>query len=73
MILCFHLVAMYFVDFKCFQKLTAKFQFHLNRFKISKFSTWQWRKLEKSILQLPSFEEKSAAACVADAGLEKLP
>jgi hypothetical protein len=53
--------------------LTAKFQFYLNRFKISKFSTWQWQKLEKSILELPSFEDKSAAACVADAGLEKLP
>ncbi len=53
----FREVAKYFGDFQfCFQhfqKMTAKFQFHLNRFKISKFQTWQWQKLKKSILQLP--------------------
>ncbi len=46
--------AMYFVDFcYSFQKLIAKFQFHLDRFEISKFQTWRWPKLKKSILQLP--------------------
>jgi hypothetical protein len=32
-------VAMYFVDFWYFAKMTAKFQFHLNIFKILKFQT----------------------------------
>ncbi len=58
LILCFHSVAMYFVDFlfrfHCFQKLTAKFQFRSNRFKILKFQTWLWRKLKKSVSQLPT-------------------
>jgi hypothetical protein len=57
-ILRFHSVAMYFVNvqfcFWYFQKMTAKFQFHSNRFEISKFRTWQWQKFKKSILQLPS-------------------
>jgi hypothetical protein len=43
-------VVMYFIDFRfcyqCFQKLTAKFQFCSNRFKISKFRTCQWQKLK---------------------------
>jgi len=42
------LFAMYFVDFQYFRKLTAKFQFHLNRFEISKCWTWRWQKLKKS-------------------------
>ena len=58
-ILCFRSVAMYLVEFRfcfwCFQKLTAKFQFHSDRFEISKFRTWWWRKLKKSILQSPNF------------------
>ncbi len=62
-ILCFRSVAMYFVDFqfpfRCFWKLTAKFRFHLNRFKILKFQTWQWRKLKKSIWQLPMAEHST--------------
>ncbi len=57
---------MYFVDFWfcfwCFQKLTAKFWFHLNRFKILKFRTWQWQKLKKSISQLPMLEWMSRKA-----------
>ncbi len=57
-ILCFHSVAMYFVDFQfCFRyfwKMTAKFWFCSNRFKILKFQTWRWRKLKKPISQLPS-------------------
>jgi hypothetical protein len=45
---------MYFVDFHfCFwyfrKKMTAKFQFHLNRFEILKFQTWRCPKLKKSI------------------------
>jgi len=56
-ILCFHSVAMYYLDFRFgfryFQKLNAKFQFHLNRLKISKFWTWEWRKLKNLISQLP--------------------
>jgi hypothetical protein len=56
-ILCFHSVAMYFVDIRfCsqyFQKMPAKFQFHSNRFKNLKFWTWQWRKLKNSISLLP--------------------
>jgi hypothetical protein len=44
---------MYFAEFQfCFQKKTAKFRFHLIRFEISKFPTWQWQKLKKSIMQL---------------------
>jgi hypothetical protein len=39
---------MYFdICFFVFQKLTAKFWFHLDWFKISKFWTWQWQKLKK--------------------------
>ncbi len=49
-------VAKYFVDFqfcfRYFQKMTAKFWFRLNRSEISKFQTWQWWKLKKSIPQL---------------------
>jgi hypothetical protein len=33
--------------FWCFQKLTAKFWFHSNRFKISKFQTCWWCNLKK--------------------------
>ncbi len=48
----------YFVDirfhFWYFQNMTAKFQFLLNRFEISKLRTWQRQKLKKSILQLPN-------------------
>ncbi len=59
-VLCFHSFVMYFVDFWfCFwffQKMIAKFWFHLNRFKISKFRTWQWRKLKKSMSQLPTLQ-----------------
>ncbi len=40
--------------FRCFQKFTAKFWSLLNRFKISKFWTWRWRTLKKSISQIPS-------------------
>ncbi len=43
---------------KYFQKMTAKFQLLLNRFEISKFCTFQWRKLKKSISQLPYFLAK---------------
>ncbi len=32
----------------------AKFQFHSNRFEISKFQTCQWQKFKKSISQLPN-------------------
>jgi hypothetical protein len=39
--------------FRCFWKLTTKFRFLLDWFKISKFQTWQWRKFKKSISQLP--------------------
>ncbi len=50
-ILCFHSVAMYFVDFqfrlRYFWKMTGKFQFGSNRFEILKFWTWRWRKLKK--------------------------
>jgi len=50
-------ITKYFVDFwfcfLYFWKMTVKFQFLLNRFKILKFWTWQWRKLKKSISQLP--------------------
>jgi len=56
----FHEISKYFVDFQfCFQyfqNMTAKFQFLSNRFKISKFHTFQWRKLKKSISQLPTGE-----------------
>jgi len=49
-ILCFHTVVMYFVDFwfrfLCFQKLTANFWFRQNRLKILKFCTWLWQKLK---------------------------
>ncbi len=59
-ILGFCEVAKYFVDFWFwfwyFQKMTAKFWFPSNRFKISKFQTWRWQKLKKSISQLPIFE-----------------
>jgi hypothetical protein len=34
--------------------MTAKFQFLLNKFEIWKFRTFQWRKLKKSISQLPN-------------------
>jgi hypothetical protein len=51
-------VSKYFVEFRfCFQyfpKMTAKFRFPSNIFEISKFRTFQWRKLKKSISQLPS-------------------
>ncbi len=44
-------VAKYFVNFRfCFryfQKMTAKFQFHLNRFEILKFQIWRWQNLKK--------------------------
>jgi hypothetical protein len=54
----FHEVSKYFVDFQFhywyFQKMTAKFWFLLNWFKISKFCTFRWRKLKRSISQLPS-------------------
>ncbi len=44
-ILCFHSVTMYFVDFRfCFryfQKMTAKFQFCSNRFKILKIQNFE--------------------------------
>ncbi len=51
-------VLRYFVDF-CFcfwyfRKMTAKFQFLSNRFEISKFCTFWWQKLKKSIAQLPT-------------------
>jgi hypothetical protein len=55
----FQEVSKYFVDFQfClwyFRKMTPKFWFHLHRFEISKFQTWQWQKLKKSISQLPIF------------------
>jgi hypothetical protein len=48
---------MFFVHFPfcfwCFQKLTAKFRYCLDWFEILKFQTWQWRKVKKSISQLP--------------------
>jgi len=49
---------MYLVNF-CFQfqwflKLTPKFFSHWVWFQTSKFQTWQWQKLKKSISQLPS-------------------
>ncbi len=50
-------IVKYFVEF-CFhfqycQEMTAKFWFLLNRFEISKFSTFSCQKLKKSITQLP--------------------
>ena len=43
-------IAKYFVDFQFnfwyFLKMTAKFLFLLNRFKLSKFHTFQWWKLK---------------------------
>ena len=70
-----HEIAYYFVDFQfCsqyFQKMTAKFWFLSNWFKISKFRTWRWRKLKKSKSQLPNHRLKiegltTATAAVAD-------
>jgi hypothetical protein len=56
-ILCFCSVVMYFVDFRfyfcCFQKMTAKFQFCLNRFKILKLELGDSESSKKSILQFP--------------------
>ncbi len=56
-ILGFCVVAKYFVDFRFrfryFRKMTEKFWFRLNRFKILRFQTWRWWKLKKSISQLP--------------------
>ncbi len=53
----FHEILKYFVDFqfclKYLRNMIEKFQLLLNRFKISKFYAFQWRKLKKSILQLP--------------------
>ncbi len=54
----FYEVSKYFVYFQfhywyC-QKMTVKFWFLLNWFKISKFCTFRWRKLKRSISQLPS-------------------
>ena len=51
-------IAKSFVDF-CFcfcylRKMTAKFQFLSKRFEISKFHTFRWQKLLKSISQLPT-------------------
>jgi hypothetical protein len=47
----FREISKYFVDFRVrfwyFQKMTAKLQFLMNRFKISKFRTFRWRKLKK--------------------------
>ncbi len=46
----FHETSKYFVDFqfhfKYLRKITPKFQLLSNRFKISKFCTFQWRKLK---------------------------
>jgi hypothetical protein len=46
----FREVAKYFVHywfcFRCFQKMTAKFWLHLNRFEISKIHTWLLQKLK---------------------------
>ncbi len=47
-ILGFHEIAKFFVDFRFhswyFQKMSAKFQLLSNRFEIMKFQTWQWQK-----------------------------
>ncbi len=40
-ILGFCSVAMYFVNFRYFRKMTGKFQFHSNRFKISEIQIWR--------------------------------
>jgi len=40
--------------FWCFRKFPAKFWSLSNWFKISKFWTWRWRTLKKSISQIPS-------------------
>jgi hypothetical protein len=48
----------YFVDFrfrfKYLRKMTAKFWLLSNSFEISKFRTFRWRKIKKSISQLPT-------------------
>ncbi len=50
-VLCFRSVAMYLVQFRfrfwCFQKLTAKFQFHSNRFENFKVSNLVMAKVKK--------------------------
>ncbi len=65
-------VVKYFVDFRFriwyFWKMTAKFQFCLNRFDIFKFWTWWWWKLKKSISQLPTTSEKCLLNCWQNSG-----
>jgi hypothetical protein len=60
LLLHFHSVLMYFVNFGfrfwSFQKLPTKFQSLSDWFKISRFWTLQWQKLKKSISQLPTFD-----------------
>jgi hypothetical protein len=55
----------YFVDFWFrfwyFRKMIAKFWFLSIRFEISKFRTFRWQKLKKSILQLPIPENPKLA------------
>jgi hypothetical protein len=59
----FHEVSKSFVGFQfCFwyfRKMTAKFRFLLNRFEITKFRTFRWQKLNKSISQLPNVDISS--------------
>jgi hypothetical protein len=53
----FREIVKYFVLCFCFwyfRKMTAKCWFLLNRFEMSKFCTFWWQKLKKSISQLPN-------------------
>ncbi len=55
-LLRFHLTLIYFINFWfhfwCFWKFTSKFGSLSKWFKISKFWTWQWQKMKKSISQI---------------------
>ncbi len=59
-ILWFHSIWMFFSNiwfcFQRFQKFTEKFWCRSDWFKIFKFRTWLWRKLKKSISQLPTWQ-----------------
>ncbi len=58
-LLKFRSTSMYFVNFEfhfwSFQKFTTNFWSLLKLLKISKFLTWQWQKLKKSILQISKY------------------
>ncbi len=72
----FREISKYFVDFRVrfwyFRKMTAKLQFLSNRFKISKFHTFQWRKLKNSISQLPNANALAMSVFVIDTPLPRL-